>query len=199
MNDLCENARVRRYGRWLTVFVAIALVALACGGGDESAEGPSTDESATADTDDTDTAEDGNETSGATIEDAPPSGQATASVDGLDYSFELPGALACSISNEALTYSYRIGDNEVTLGGGVNRVDDGWLGSISLTIANPEGEQGPVAYYPAPGEAGVLDESLFVVEGDTAAYVGPMLKQPANDGSQPPPVDVGTGTVIASC
>ena len=81
----------------------------------------------------------------------------------------------------------------------MNRVDEGWMGNISLTIANPTGEQGPVAYYPAPGDLGVLDESLITVDGDTAIYSGPMLKQPANDGSQPPPVDVGTGSVTATC
>jgi hypothetical protein len=122
-----------------------------------------------------------------------------ASVDGLDLTFELPGALECSISDESITYSYRIGDNEVTLGGGVNHVDDGWMGSIALNVANPDGEDGPIAYYPEPGDQGVMDESLFVVDGDSAMYQGPMLKQPANDGSQPPPVEVGTGTIIATC
>ena len=46
---------------------------------------------------------------------------------------------------------------------------------------------------------GVLDESLFTVDGSTMSYSGPMLKQPANDGSQPPPVEVGEGTIRATC
>ena len=117
----------------------------------------------------------------------------------MDLEFELPGALSCSISDESLTYSYRIGDNEITLGGGLNRADDGWIGSISLTIANPDGEQGPIAYYPAPGENGILDGSLITIDGSSVEYDGPMLKQPANDGSQPPPVDVGTGRIVATC
>ncbi|MGI9610312.1 MAG: hypothetical protein ACR2NL_08445, partial [Acidimicrobiia bacterium] len=162
------------------------LVLSACGGSDSDDSGSSDDEPAAT-------------TSDGTIDDVPPSGQATASVDGLDFAFDLPGGLACSISDEALTYSYRIGDNEVTLGAGMNRVDGGWMGSIAMSIANPTGEQGPVGYYPAPGDLGVLDESLIIVDGDTAMYEGPMLKQPANDGSLPPPVDVGTGTVIATC
>ena len=98
-----------------------------------------------------------------------------------------------------MTYSFRQGDNEVTLGAGVNRVDGGWMGSISLTIANPIGEDGPIAYYPVPGDLGVLDEGLFVIDGNSVMYDGPMLKQPANDGSQPPPVEVGDGTVVATC
>lgn len=162
--------------------------------GSDASDGSENDDAAIDSVDD-----DGTGNSAGTIDDAPPSGQATASVDGLDLTFELPGAVACSISNDSLTYSYRIGDNEVTLGGGMNRVDGGWMGSISLRVANPVGEQGPVTYSPAPGEAGVLDASLFTIDGDTAAYVGPMLKQPANDGSQPPQVDVGMGSIIATC
>jgi hypothetical protein len=70
---------------------------------------------------------------------------------------------------------------------------------IALSIANPDEEPGPVGYYPAPGQNGILDESLFAVDGASMSYVGPMLKQPANDGTNPPPVDVGTGTISATC
>lgn len=176
-----------------------ALVLAACGGDDTDGSGAPDDESAAVESDGGGAADGDSGGSAGAVADAPPSGQATASVDGLDFAFELPGALDCTISDESLTYSYRIGDNEVTLGAGVNRVDGGWMGNIALTVANPAGEQGPIAYYPAPGDAGVLDESLLTIDGDSVMYRGPMLKQPANDGSQPPPVDVGTGTVIATC
>ncbi len=187
--------------QWLPAVAVAALVFSACGGESDGAD-PSDradDEPAAVGSDGGGSGDSGSASSAGSIDDAPPSGQATASVDGLDVAFELPGASVCTISDEALTYSYRIGDNEVTLGAGVNRVDEGWMGSIALTVANPAGEQGPIAYYPKPGDLGVLDESLFTIDGDTAMYVGPMLKQPANDGSQPPPVEVGTGTVIATC
>ncbi len=136
--------------------------------------------------------------SGVVVDPASP-GQATARVDGLELTFELPGALGCSISDDSITYSYRIGDNEVTLGAGFNRVDGGWMGSIDLSVRDPEGEPGPIGYYPAPGQQGVLEESLIAVDGQSMSYSGPMLKQPANDGSLPAPVDVGTGTVSATC
>jgi hypothetical protein len=177
----------------------MALVISACGNDNSDAGDALVEETAAVDSGGTESNNSGGGSSAGTIDDAPPSGQAAASVDGQDFDFELPGGLACSISDDALTYSYRIGDNEVTLGAGVNRVDGGWMGNVSLQVANPVGEQGPIAYYPAPGEAGVLDESLLTVDGDTAVYVGPMLKQPANDGTQPPPVDVGSGRVIATC
>lgn len=180
----------------MIVAASVALVISACGDDESDRSGQGSDAPASSDDGAGDGASGG---SAAGIDDAPPSGQATASVDELDLTFELPGALECSISDESLTYSYRIGDNEVTLGAGVNRVDGGWMGSISLTIANPADEPGPIAYYPAPGDLGVLDDSLFVVDGDTAMYAGPMLKQPANDGSVPPPVEVGEGRIIASC
>ena len=128
-----------------------------------------------------------------------PAGQATVSVDGQQFTFELSGGLDCSISEEALTFAYRIGDNEVTLGGGANREDDGWLGSIRLTVANPDSEPGPISYYPDVGDGIFIDGSLIAVDGDSMSYSGPMEKQPANDGTNPPPIDVGNGTISATC
>lgn len=189
-----------RYARWcLVVGLVAALAGSACGGDEAVTSEPSDKEPSAVGSSDVDGNDSGSGDSGGLIENAPASGRATASVDGVDLTFDLPGALDCDISNESLTYSYRIGDNEVTLGAGVNRVDGGWMGSISMTIANPNGEPGPVAYYTAPGDDGILDESLFTVEGSTAKYSGPMLKQPANDGSLPPPIEVGTGTLVATC
>jgi hypothetical protein len=181
---------------WLIAVVPAVLLLSGCGGDDDdsASEQPVPVESDGADGGDTERGG-----SAGAIDSAPPPGQATVSVDGIDITFELPGALECSISAEALTYSYRVGDNEVTLGAGLNFVGDGWMGNIALTVANPDDEPGPIGYYPAPGDLGVLDQSLFTIDGASAMYRGPMLKQPANDGSQPPPVDVGIGTVIATC
>lgn len=182
----------------------VVMVAIlgACGNDDDGGASSPPDVMSDGDTG-TATDDGGDESSGAgssgAVIDPPAPGQATASVDGLDLTFELPGALACSIADDAITFSYRIGDNEVTLGAGANRVDGGWMGSIALNVANPASEAGPIAYYPTPGENGILDESLFAVDGASMSYSGPMLKQPANDGSLPPPVDAGTGTISATC
>ncbi len=178
----------------------VGIVLAACGG-DDGSESSSTDVVPDADAGSDNGPADasaGDGSANAVVNAAPP-GQATASVDGLDLSFELPGALDCSISDDAITFSYRVGDNEITLGAGANRVDDGWMGSIALSVANPDTEPGPIGYYPAPGVNGVVDESLFAIDGASMSYVGPMLKQPANDGSNPSPVDVGIGTISATC
>ena len=137
---------------------------------------------------------------GAAPVDAPPPGTATASVDGLDLTFDVPNEFSpCSIGDDAITFGFGVDGEDYTLAAGANRVDGGWIGSIALDVANPDGEAGPIAYYPAPGENGVLDDSLFTVDGSSMSYSGPMLKQPANDGSLPPPVSVGDGTIRATC
>jgi hypothetical protein len=132
---------------------------------------------------------------GAEVVDPQPPGQAKAVVDGREFTFTEPGALDCLIAEGSLTFSFRIGDNEVTLGAGANRSDTGWLGSIDLRIANPDGEDGPVSYFPdlaANGDAVAID-------GNSMSYSGPMQKQPPNDGSNPPPIDIGNGTISVTC
>ena len=116
-------------------------------------------------------------------------------VDGQEYTLTDPGAIACTIEQDSLTFSYRIGDNEVTLGGGANLYDTGWLGGVDLRVANPASEPGPINYFPdlaAHGDAVAID-------GASMSYSGPMQKQPANDGSNPPPIDVGDGTISFTC
>ncbi len=118
-----------------------------------------------------------------------------AEVDGQTFTLTEPGALACSITKDAITISFRIGDNEITLGGGANRYDAGWLGSIDLRVANPDGEPGPISYFPDLAAHG----DRIAIDGDSVSYVGPMQKQPPNDGTNPPPVDIGDGAISATC
>ena len=136
--------------------------------------------------------------SAAVVDPAPP-GQATTSVDGIDYVLDLPGGLECSIGDDAITFSFRIGDNEVVVGGGLNRADGGWVGAINLRVANPTAEPGPISYFTTAGDDGIIDGSRVAVDGASMSYTGPMQKQPANDGSNPPPVEVGTGAISATC
>ena len=116
-------------------------------------------------------------------------------VDGQDFTLTEPGALECSIAEDAITFSFRIGDNEVTLGGGANLYDTGWLGSVDLRVANPTSEPGPISYFP---DLAVNGDGI-AIDGASMSYTGPMQKQPANDGGNPPPVDVGQGTISATC
>jgi len=184
-------------GRFCTVAVAAAgLLASGCGGTDESA---GSDASAGTDTVEQTTSsagdDPGNGASG-TVVDPPPPGHATVSVDGQEFNFELPGALDCFIGTEAFGFSYRIGDNEVTLGAGANRYESGWAGNITMIVADPAAEKGPVTYSPATGS---MSDAAFAFDGDSMSYSGPMQKTPPNDGSNPPPIDVGEGTITATC
>jgi hypothetical protein len=129
------------------------------------------------------------------VVDPQPAGQATVSVDGQEYVLDLPGALDCTIEDDTFTYSFRIGDNEVTLGAGANEYDGKWIGNIDLVVANPTGERGPIHYIPDLTE----NSAGLAFDGDSMSYSGPMQKQPANDGSQPQPVDVGDGTISVTC
>jgi hypothetical protein len=67
---------------------------------------------------------------------------------------------------------------------------------MTMIVANPEGENGPVTYSPATG---AMTDAAFASEGNSRSYSGPMQKTPPNDGSNPPPVDVGEGTITATC
>ena len=116
-------------------------------------------------------------------------------VDGLEYTLTEPGAVACNIGGDSVSFSFRIGDNEVTLGGGASLSDGAWFGAIELVVANPEGENGPISYYP---DLSTNAEGIALT-GSSMSYSGPMLKQPAQDGSNPPPVDVGEGTISVTC
>lgn len=179
------------------LLAALALTLVACGG-DESgepaangADGGGGEESSLT------TPGDGGgaaATSGDVVDPQPP-GQATVAVDGLEYTFTEPGGVGCSVAPDAITISFIIGDNEVVIGGGVSRFEPGWMGNIVLRIANPEGEPGPISYSTDLAE----DGSGLAIDGASVSYVGPMLKQPANDGSNPPEVDVGEGTISATC
>lgn len=160
---------------------------IACGGDDDdAADAPSEPTSAEGG--------DSTGTGGAVVDPQPP-GQAVASVDGQEFTLVEPGALACTLADDSITFSFRIGDNEVTLGAGANRTDDEWFGGIDLRIANPTGEDGPISYFPELP----ANSAGMVVDGDSFSYFGPMMKQPPNDGSNPPPVDVGDGTVSITC
>lgn len=186
-----DDSPTRTAGNRAARNVVVALVVLgfaACGGdGEDGAAAP-------AGADDDGSAGDAG-SSGGEIADPQPAGQAFVSVDGMEYTLQEPGGVACTISDDAITYAFRIGDNEVTLGGGANLYDTGWLGNISLRIANPAGEDGPVTYFPDLS----VDGDGLVVDGASSSYRGPMMKQPPNDGSNPPPVEVGDGVISVTC
>ena len=170
--------------RTFTISVFVALVLAACGGGDDGAS------SGTSQNDDTAGGSDG----GTVVNQQPP-GQAIAEVDGLEFTLTDPGALACNIESDTITFSFRIGDNEITLGAGANLYDTGWLGSIDLRVANPDSGPGPVTYFPSLADNG----DGIAIEGNSMSYVGPMQMQPPNDGSNPPPIDAGSGTISVTC
>lgn len=166
---------------------AMILVLGACG--DDDAASISSDDIAQGSN------AEGTSRGGRAVVDPQPPGQAMVMVDGQEYTLTDPGAIACTIDQDAITFSFRIGDNEVTLGGGANLHDNGWLGGMDLRVANPAGEPGPISYSPDLAAHG----DGIVVDGVSMSYSGPMRKQPANDGSNPPPIDVGDGTISVTC
>lgn len=187
-----------------TLTATILLTAAACGGGDdasdaspESAEqtdsatsAASTDAGTTSDDENDDIVDGSND-----VADPQPPGQATVSVDGREFTLTEPGGLACTVAPDSITFSFRLGDNEITLGGGGNQTDGQWLGGVDLRIANPEGEDGPITYFPELPK----NSDGMAVSGNSFSYTGPMLKQLPNDGSNPMPVDVGNGIVTLTC
>lgn len=176
--------------------LALLLVAVTACGGDDDASGStpeSTSESESAGGEGS--AESGGDGSNGAVVDPQPPGQALASVDGQEFTLTEPGALACTLADDSITFSFRIGDNEITLGAGANRTDGEWFGGIDLRVANPTSEDGPVTYFPELP----ANSAGMVVDGDSFSYSGPMMKQPPNDGSNPPPIDAGNGTISITC
>lgn len=168
--------------------VALLIVLAACGGDDSgNIEG-------TADSGGSEGGESAS-SSGGGIVDEQPAGQAFASVEGQEFTLEVSPALECVIEGERITYAFWVGDNSIVMGGGANLYEDGWLGNIDLRIADPEGEPGPVTYYPDLQ----TDGDRISIDGSSMSYSGPMLKQPPNDGTNPPPVDAGEGTFSVTC
>ncbi len=177
------------------VVVAAGLLAAGCGGSDSAVE-VSTSDDTLGETTSSGGDGSGDGASGATVVDPPPPGHATVSVDGQEFNFELPGALDCLVGAEAFRFSYRIGDNEVTLGAGANRYEEvGWAGNITMIVADPAGENGPVSYSPAEG---AMTDAAFAFEGESMSYSGPMQKR-IPSASSPPSVDVGEGTISITC
>ncbi len=183
---------------------AVLLALVACGGDDEnsdvqsgtaSAGGESTESGDGDGNGDGDSGGSDGATEGGDVVNPQPPGQAMVSVDGKEFTLTEPGALDCTLADDSITFSFRIGDNEVTLGGGANRADDQWFGSINVTVAYPDGEEGPVAYFPDLA----ANSDKLVIDGDSLSYSGPMRKQPRNDGSNPPPIDVGDGLISITC
>jgi hypothetical protein len=179
--------------RLIALLAVAALVLAACGGGDDggASEDANGGDSSIGNSGQSDDGGDDAPSGDVVNQQAP--GEAYVSVDGLEFTLTENGSLDCVIGPEVLTFALWIGDNTTTLGGGANLYEDGWLGNILLRVIDDDGL--PVQYYP---DDGGLD-SYLAISGDSMSYSGPMLKQPPNDGSNPPPESVGDGTISVTC
>jgi hypothetical protein len=172
--------------------LALLLVLAACEGG--SATGPPTGDGAGSITTSGDSASIPSAGNGSLLDPQPP-GQAKVVLDGQEYTFTEPGASACSIGAESITFSFRIGDNEITVGGGANLYDDGWLGSIDLIVWNPDGEDTPIDYSPALADNG----DGLVIDGKSMSYSGPWTRNDPSDPSNIDGVSAGDGSLSFTC
>ena len=114
-------------------------------------------------------------------------------VDGLEYTFDTPGGISCTVTDDEFAFSHIIGDNEIVLGGGASISGGQWFGSVTLRVFADNG----VTEYSAK----IVDNpSGIAVDGNSVSYSGPMEKRaPSNDGSPSEPEDVGNGTFSATC
>jgi len=180
--------------------VAIMLIVVACGSGDTGGGADQTaDPAAPARTADpaapAQSDAGGGAASGGSVVNPQPPGQGVMSVAGLEYTFTEPGGVACAISDGEFSFSFRQGDNEVTIGGGGFYTGGyGWGGGITLIVANPEGEPGPVHYtIPLPD----IDESALAFDGSSMSYSGPVVKRVPGGAQEGE--DAGSGTVSVTC
>lgn len=184
--------------RTFSLGVALLLVGTSCGG--DTSVSAITASATTEGSDAAITVADGGDASGDdgeanSVVDAAPPGQALVTVGDQALTFELPGGVACNIEGEEFGFSFRIGDNEVTLGGGGFHSDSGWGGDVSLQIPEPEGETGVTQYFIDLAENG----DQLKIDGNSLTYSGPWMLRPPNDGSNPPPVDAGEGRLSVTC
>lgn len=126
-------------------------------------------------------------------------GQASVSVDGVEYRFDGAPLIACTMV-DGFSYSFVSEDGKVTLAaGGQDFGESGWGGSIKFTMTGDEPD-------PASGELGFVtyivflkdvDASAMALDGESMSFRGPMWKQ--TPGSTPPGDEAGTGTVSVTC
>jgi hypothetical protein len=135
---------------------------------------------------------------GAVINPQPP-GQASVSVDGVEYTFEGEILIVCSIG-DGFNYTFSAEDGRVTLAaGGQDLGDAGWGGSINFTVNDeePDPDSGELVFVKYVVFLPDVDGSTMAFDGNSMSFSGPMLKQ--TPGSDPPGEDVGTGTVSVTC
>jgi hypothetical protein len=170
--------------RRLLLPVASMLLVGACGGADpqESADGGGGDAMTPAAT----AASGGGGGSSGSVVNPQPPGQGAASVDGVEQTFTTPGGVACRTSAEEWSFSYIIGDNEVTMGGGASIQGGQWFGSLSMRVVTDDGTTEYAAKINDNPDA-------VAVDGNSVSYSGPMVKYlPAAPGELPKPIDVAS-------
>jgi hypothetical protein len=185
--------------RRLLLPVASMVLIAACAGesGPESTTSDGADDpaAATAATGDGGTG-DGSTGDGSTgdgVVNPQPPGQGAASVDGQEFTFNTPGGIACSVAEEEFSFSYIIGDNEVTIGGGASIQGGQWFGSLSMRVTS---DDQTVEYVAQLND----NPGAVAVDGNSVSYAGPMEKYlPAPPGELPQGIDVGSGVFTTTC
>ncbi len=174
--------------RRLILIAILAMTVTACGGdgGEPSSQAGASDNGDDATTEES-LSGDGD---AAGVIDAPPPGQATASVDGESYTFDVQGPVGCSITDSEFNFGFIIGDNDVSVGGGGTASESEWRGRIDLAVQEAEGITNYFADF-ASGDGGTV-----AVEGNSMSYSGPwQALRPGSSEAE----SVGDGTISVTC
>lgn len=161
----------------------------ACGGDDGGASATDSRTDNGADQSSSDSSSASGNNSGGDVVDPQPPGQATASVDGEDYTFNTLGPVGCAITDTEFNVGFLIGDNEVSFIAGGSLSGSEWRGRIDLNVQTADG----ITNYFADFSSG--DEGAVAVSGASMSYSGPWLKF----GSGGEEESVGDGTLSVTC
>lgn len=164
------------------------MVLAACGGDDS---GPTT----TAAANDNDASQTSSESSndnssdsgGGQVVDVQPPGQASASVEGEQYTFDTVGPVGCDITDSEFNVGFLKGDNEVSFIAGGSGSGSDWRGRIDVNVQTTDG----IVNYFAE-----LSSGAVAVDGQSMSYSGEwQVLRPGESEAQ----SVGDGTLSVTC
>ncbi len=172
----------------MILITVMIIVLAACGDGDNGSSAADGGSSGTeADQSQVDSVADSVE--GGQVVDMQPPGQATASVDGQEYTLDTVGPVGCDITDSEFNVGFIMGDNDVSVIAGGTASGSEWRGRIDLNVQTTDG----IANYFADFSGG--DAGAVAVSDASMSYSGEW-KVYGSDGTEE---SVGDGTLSLTC